>query len=325
MTIAGSDATYVPAADLAYGTHTVTWHATDGAGNVRDGFWTFTVRDAVAPVLSDVRPDDGSSTSDATPVISVAVADAGVGVDPASIAMTVDGNDVSAHGAFLAGRFAYTPSAPLGFGPHTVVVRASDLARNRSAALTWSFDERDDTPPVVSGRTPLPGSTVPGASAIGFDVSDAGAGVDPAGLHVVLDGSDVTGWGTYASGHFTYAPGTLSAGVHTVSVTAADRAGNVAGPVSWQFAVADPAVLRLAAQGPASIDWPGAARACASSPPEAGHRSPACASRSRPARPGSAGSASSARSRPGAPAPSRGRWLRCARPPTGRPSRRPRP
>jgi hypothetical protein len=43
MTIAGSSATYVPASDLAYGTHTVRWHATDGAGNVRDGFWTFTV------------------------------------------------------------------------------------------------------------------------------------------------------------------------------------------------------------------------------------------------------------------------------------------
>ena len=166
------------------------------------------MRDAVAPVLSDVRPDDGSSTSDATPVISVAVADAGVGVDPASIAMTVDGNDVSAHGAFAAGRFTYTPSAPLGFGQHTVVVRASDLAGNRSAPLTWSFDERDDTPPVVSGRTPLPGSTVPGASAIGFDVSDAGAGVDPAALHVTARRLRRHRAGARTPpGHFCYAPG----------------------------------------------------------------------------------------------------------------------
>ena len=43
MTIAGSTATFAPASNLAYGTHTVRWHATDGAGNVRDGFWTFTV------------------------------------------------------------------------------------------------------------------------------------------------------------------------------------------------------------------------------------------------------------------------------------------
>jgi hypothetical protein len=253
MTIAGGDASYVPASDLAYGTHTVTWHATDGAGNVRDGFWTFTVLDAVPPVLSDVRPDDGSSTSDATPVLSMAVADAGVGVDPASIVMTLDGTDVSSNGAFAAGRFSYTPSAALAYGHHTVVGRASDTAGNRSAPLTWSFDVRDETPPIVSDRTPLPGTTVPGASAIGFDVGDSGAGVDPASLHVNVDGSEVTGWGTYAAGHFTYAPGTLTAGVHTVSVTVADRAGNVAGPVGWQFAVADPAALRIAGGGPVSI------------------------------------------------------------------------
>jgi hypothetical protein len=43
MTIAGSTATYAPVSNLVYGTHTVRWHASDGAGNVRDGFWTFTV------------------------------------------------------------------------------------------------------------------------------------------------------------------------------------------------------------------------------------------------------------------------------------------
>jgi hypothetical protein len=43
MAISGSTATFVPRSNLAYGTHTVRWHATDGAGNVRDSFWTFTV------------------------------------------------------------------------------------------------------------------------------------------------------------------------------------------------------------------------------------------------------------------------------------------
>jgi hypothetical protein len=38
-----------------------------------------------------------------------------------------------------------------------------------------------------------------------------------------------------------------------VSVTAADRAGNVAGPVEWEFAVASPADLHLVAQTAASI------------------------------------------------------------------------
>lgn len=253
MTITGNTASYTPAADLAYGTHTVSWHATDGAGNVRDGFWTFTVNDAVAPVLSDVRPDAGSSSSDATPMISVAIADAGVGVDPASVEMTVDGVDISAQGSYAGGRFSYTPTGDLGFGAHTVSVTAADTAGNRSAPLTWSFDVADETPPSVTDRTPVAGSTVPGASVIGFDLRDTGSGVDPAALHVLVDGSDVTAWGTFSAGQFRYAPGSLAPGVHTVSVTAADRAGNVAGPVEWEFAVASPSDLHLTGQTAASI------------------------------------------------------------------------
>jgi hypothetical protein len=253
MTITGTDASYTPATDLSYGVHTVTWHATDGAGNVRDGFWTFTVRDAVPPVLSDVRPDDGTATADARPSISVAVADAGVGVDPASVRMAVDGVDVSAKGSFAAGRFTYVPVTALAYGRHTIVASAADTAGNRSAQTTWSFDVSDDTPPDITARTPLAGSTVPGATPIGFDIADAGSGVDPAALHVTVDGSDVTAWGSYTAGHFSYAPGALAAGVHTVSVTAADRAGNIAGPVMWQFAVADPATLDLSATPPAAF------------------------------------------------------------------------
>src|SRR5204863_1090618 len=160
--------------------------------NVRDGLWTFAVNDAVAPVLSDVRPDASSSSSDATPAISVAVADAGVGVDPASIRMTLDGVDVSAQGSFTSGRFSYTPASDLAFGTHTVSVTAGDTAGNGSAPLTWSFDVADETPPSVTDRTPVAGSTVPGASAIGCDLRDTGYGVDPTTLHVLVDGSDVT-------------------------------------------------------------------------------------------------------------------------------------
>ena len=39
MAIDGGHATLQPDADLAYGVHTVTWSATDGAGNHRDGSW----------------------------------------------------------------------------------------------------------------------------------------------------------------------------------------------------------------------------------------------------------------------------------------------
>ena len=168
--------------------------------------------------------------------------------------MSLDGSDVTAGGALAGGRFTYVPPAPLGFGVHTVSARASDRAGNASPALAWSFTVADEGPPAITARRPLAGSIVPGATVIGFDMSDAGTGIDTDSLVVDVDGSDVSSWGTLTGGHFSYAPGNLGAGVHTIAVTVADNAGNVAGPEMWQFAVADPASLELAAAGgPASV------------------------------------------------------------------------
>jgi len=338
MQITGADATFAPAADLAYGPHTVTYHATDGAGNSRDGVWTFdvvdttpptlshaapsdgssgedrrpeiafdvadagigvdtgslhvvldgvdvaaagnlvaghfslipdpslaygshhvkvtvadrsgnamnpdewtfTIADVTPPALSDPTPKDGSSGADRTPAVSFQVADAGIGVDPDAMSVSLDGTDITADGAFAGGRFSYLPVLPLGFGVHTITARASDLAGNASPALVWSFTVADEQAPAVTGQRPLPGSIVPGATVIAFDVSDAGTGVATDTLRVDVDGSDVASWGTLTGGHFSYAPGNLGAGVHTIAVTVADNAGNVAGPVMWQFAVAKP-------------------------------------------------------------------------------------
>ena len=116
--------------------------------------WSFDVIDATPPSLSDVRPDDGSASSDRTPAISVAIADTGSGVDPAPITLQLDGSDVSAAGGFAGGRFAMVPAAPLGYGSHTVTVRAADRSGNAAAPLTWSFAVRDETPPAIANRTP---------------------------------------------------------------------------------------------------------------------------------------------------------------------------
>jgi hypothetical protein len=356
MTVAGTTASLQPDADLAYGSHTVTWHAVDGAGNARDGFWTFdvvdpappelsqaapadgwsgelrqpsigflvtdagtgidpttltvaldgvdvtaagtfadgrfdlvparlalgehrvrvtvsdrsgnampaaewsfSVVDATPPVLVDVRPDAGSSGSDRTPPIAFSASDGdGSGIDPASLVLTLDGDDVAAQTVASGGRFTYTPAAPLGFGTHTVSARLADLAGNVSAPQVWTFTVRDEAPPVVAGRTPVDGTTVAGAATIGFDVSDVGTGVDLASLQVLVDGADVGTWGSLQGGRFTYNPGNLGPGAHTVSVTVADRAGNVTGPAVWTFAVANPVTLGLAFRsGPAAVVYGG--------------------------------------------------------------------
>jgi hypothetical protein len=239
---------YTPVSDLAYGHHTISVTVSDRFGNaMAPQQWGFDVVDATAPVLSDVRPDDGSSGSDRTPALSVAIGDAGTGVEASSISVTLDGSDVSARGSFSGGRFTYVPSDPLGYGAHTVTAQASDRSGNRSAVLSWSFQVRDEVPPTVGNRLPRAGSTIVGPAAVTFDVTDTGTGVDDASLRVTVDGSDVTSWGSFNAGHFVYDPGTLGAGVHTVAVTVADTSGNIAGPVMWQFAVVDPAKLDVVA------------------------------------------------------------------------------
>ena len=255
-TLAAGHFSLVPGANLAYGSHHVKVTVADRSGNaMTPAEWTFTVADVTAPVLSDPTPKDGSSGADRTPAISFQVSDAGIGVDPATIAVSLDGIDITAAGAFADGRFSYLPALRSGFGVHTISARASDRAGN---ALPGARLVVHRSPTSRRRRSPAsarsPGSIVPGATVIAFDVSDAGTGVATGTLRVDVDGSDVASWGTLNGGHFSYAPGNLGAGVHTISVTVADNAGNVAGPVMWQFAVADPASLGLAAAGgPASI------------------------------------------------------------------------
>jgi hypothetical protein len=250
---------YTPGTDLGYGSHQVRVLASDRSHNAMvPAVWAFSVIDATPPALGDVRPDDGSSGSDRTPVISAALSDAGVGIDPDSVTLSLDGADVTAGLQLAGGRATYQPVAPLGFGEHVAVLRAADRSGNAAGPLSWRFTVRDETAPTIGGRTPAPGATVTGASAIGLDVEDIGVGIDPASLVVTLDTSDVTSWGTFSAGHFHYAPGDMAAGVHTVTATVADRAGNVTGPVVWQFAVAAPDTLGLNfASGAASITFGG--------------------------------------------------------------------
>jgi hypothetical protein len=232
--------TLTPQTRLSFDAHTLRVLASDRSGNAMPpATWSFTISDVTPPAVFDLRPDPSSSGSDRTPVVAFSVSDVdGSGIDSRSLAVTLDGVDVSADGELVNGRFTLTPAAPLAYSSHTVTARVSDLAGNTSDVRTWSFAVRDETPPTVSGREPAPGITVPGATAIAFDVADTGVGVDAASLHVLVDGADVMQWGTYSNGHFSYSPGNLGAGAHRVSVTVADKAGNTAGPVTWEFAVA---------------------------------------------------------------------------------------
>ena len=208
MSVLGDNATYLPTDDLAFGQHTVTWSATDLAGNHRDAFWTFDVVDDVPPALSGAAPADGTSFELRRPTVGFQLSDAGSGVDPATLHVLLDGSDVAPFGSLADGSFSYQPQADLGYGSHVVRVAVSDRSGNAMAPMQWSFNVVDRTSPLLGDVRPDDGSG--GADrtpAISFAVTDAGGtGVDAGSIVVTLDGADVTAGGSLSGGRFALTP-----------------------------------------------------------------------------------------------------------------------
>jgi large repetitive protein len=161
MTISGDSASFTPSADLDYGTHTITWRAADGAGNARDGFWTFQVVDASPPAISAQVPADGASGSDRRPSVGFTLTDVGTGVDASTLHVVLDGVDVTGAGTLAGGDFSYVPAADLALGGHQVRVTVSDRSGNAMPAAQWSFSVVDTTPPELSDVRPTTAPPAP--------------------------------------------------------------------------------------------------------------------------------------------------------------------
>lgn len=123
----------------------------------------------------------------------------------------------------------------MGAGLVTATLRSND---NRSVTSTLSQPLISDSrPPQIGNLMPRQGDAVStGLAMVSASFDDAsGAGVDPRSVRVVVSGRDVTSLAQVTPREFTYR-GSLPPGRHTVEVTAADRAGNVA-QKSWSFEV----------------------------------------------------------------------------------------
>nr|WP_203855962.1 family 16 glycoside hydrolase [Plantactinospora mayteni] len=216
------------------GRHTVSYRATDKAGNtsapqsvafeVADTSTPDTTPPTVAGGVTGDRDDNGNYLGAAT--VTVSATDTESGVD--RIEYSVDGQ---AYAAYTAPVTVNTP------GQHTVAYRATDKAGNTSApqSVTFQVVERpgDTTPPTatatVAGNRDGTGAYV-GAATVTVTATDAGSGVDL--VEFSLDGQP------YAA--YT-APVTVNQpGQHTVSYRATDVAGNTSTPGSVSFTVVAP-------------------------------------------------------------------------------------
>ncbi len=86
--------------------------------------------DLTPPVIAFVAPEKSTTTGSAQPLMMALVTDAGVGVDPASVEMKVDGTPVTAKFIAGTGELSFLPPVPLSPGTHVVTISAKDAVGN---------------------------------------------------------------------------------------------------------------------------------------------------------------------------------------------------
>jgi parallel beta-helix repeat protein len=232
-TVTTSDVSYLPIAALSDGIHTVFLEVKDIYGNLASAMWNFTV-DTLSPMITNLTPPDASTTNDNTTTISADYNDLS-GIDVSSVALIVDGIDVTAFATITASGVSYLPSAVLSDSTHTVYLEVKDTVDNL-ASVTWSFTV-DSTPPIITNLQPHDGEMINlDIPLISADYSDL-SGINVSSVLLKVDGIDVTSFVTVTGSGVSYTPGIpFSDSIHTVYLEVRDIYGNLA-TASWSFTV----------------------------------------------------------------------------------------
>lgn len=127
---------YTPAVNLAEGNHTARVTVADNDGHSGASQWSFNI-DTAAPQLLGKAPT-GTATGRA-PAITAAYADTLSGVDPATVRLLLDSQDVTSAASHDAATISFIPPHDLAAGNHTVQLSLEDYAGNLRTA-TWSFN-----------------------------------------------------------------------------------------------------------------------------------------------------------------------------------------
>jgi hypothetical protein len=156
--------------------------------------------DTDPPAISSVAPQDGAVGVPLDTRVAFTIFDSQSGVDSNSVDVTINGNPPD-RVTFSGSPATYIVVCEVtgGFAPQTAVdvsVQASDLATPANAmSYSWSFttgSNVDTSPPTFCCLTPANGASgVDPYASISFGVSDAGAGVDLAGINFTVNGQSV--------------------------------------------------------------------------------------------------------------------------------------
>ncbi|MCB0495573.1 MAG: HYR domain-containing protein [Cyclobacteriaceae bacterium] len=206
-TINGLTSNYLPGDTFGSGTTTVTYTATDQAGNVATCSFDVTVTDGISPTISNC-PDNitvSLGASECTKAVSWAAPSASDNCTVSSFASTL------------------LPGDSFGFGTTTVTYTATDIAGN-TATCSFDVTVTDDIPPSIVN--------CPGNIAVGTGDSGCSATVS-------WTAPTATDNCTISSLTSTHLPGDIfDLGTTTVTYTTTDQAGNTA-TCSFDITVTD--------------------------------------------------------------------------------------
>ncbi|MCP3161380.1 Ig-like domain-containing protein [Myxococcus qinghaiensis] len=213
---------------LTHGSHTVTATAKDATGNtspVAQRTFNVDITAPIAPVI--LTPTEGAvlgtSGTDYTGTAE-ALSTVNVRLDGALIDTVQAGSD---------GRWTVLASSSLAEGAHKVTATATDAAHNEGPAAERNFtvDATPPSTPVIltpanNAKVGIAGTAFSGTAEVGSTVT------------VLLDGDPYNTAVTIAAGTWSLpVDTTLTAGAHTVSVTARDATGNTSPAVTNNFTV----------------------------------------------------------------------------------------
>jgi hypothetical protein len=199
--------------------------------------------DATPPTIGNETPTGEAKVSTARPRIYATLNDGpGTGVNPQSVQITLDGQDVTANAIVTPQFVTYQPQGALGEGSHTVAISAQDMVGN-TARREWRFAIAAQQGLVSSFTSNLQGSNAqlaggqslaltlhaqPGGSAtfsVGADAKNIAMKETSPGLYegMYMPGSGSSAQNAPVVAHFTAANGTTATTTldQTITIAAA--------------------------------------------------------------------------------------------------------
>ncbi|MET6678884.1 BapA/Bap/LapF family large adhesin [Citrobacter amalonaticus] len=246
--------TFTPASDLGQGNHTLTFTATDAAGNVGpSASFAVTVDTAapLAPVITSVVDDStlqtgnlspNQSTNDTRPTLN------GTAEPGTTLTFTDNGTVIGSLVVGTDGNWTFTPTTALTNGAHTLAVTATDAAGNVGPAASFgvTVDTLAPNAPVIT--TILDDvSNIIGPVGSGQSTNDTLPELrgtsEPGAFITLYDGATLltpTPIQADANGAWSFTPTTaLTEGSHTFTAKATDAAGNVSASSATSTIVVD--------------------------------------------------------------------------------------